>query len=226
MEHSFLKAQGSRKFLKSPGFTMIEVLLAVTLFTLVISASYGIFSMGMQIWRRSQGRLAFERKAVFALEKMARDFRTAVRTEDKKNKGRGSVSDITVPALVKVKIKEDEMIQYGFVHYGFNSGTREICRSEISASDISSGSEPPCRVIAPHVQSLKFRYLIYDKVGDSYSWYDEWGEENEIPLAVEITLELESRLKNEKSPARSAYQRVVLIPVGEKIKEEDDPDQT
>ena len=205
------------------GFTLLEVLLAVTLFTIIISSSYGIFSMGMHIWRRSQGRAVVERKTIFALEMLGRDLRMTVRVTDPKDgRGKGSSGEIFIPALIPIKTDKVDMIQYGFVRYHWDSGKHELCRAAIPVSDLENDKESSCRVIASQISSFKLRYLIYDGIGESYSWFDEWEEKEEIPIAVEVTLQMVPQLKGEKSPTLKIFKQTLSIPVGGMIKEQDD----
>ena len=217
-------------FRSCKGFTLLEVLLAVTLFSIVISSSYGIFSMGTMIWRRSQGRSVVERKATFALEALARDLRMSVRVQDKKDavqdkkegKGKGNSREIFIPSLISVKSEKVDMIQSGFVHYLWDSSKRQLCRSEMTGLGLDAVTESPCRAIAASVDSFKLRYLIYEGLGESYSWYDEWEVKEEAPIAVEVTLKLVSQLKGERSPTTKIFKRTLSVPVGGLIKDQDD----
>lgn len=206
------------------GFTLMEVLLAVTLFTIIISSSYGIFRVGMQIWKRAQGRSVVERKALFALERMGQDLRQALRTSKEKYKGEGNGTSFSLPSLIPIRTGKIEMTQYGFIRYRYDSSHKELCRSEISATDLYRQKESICKPIANHIQFLRFRYLVYDGVGESYSWYDEWEkkEKEEVPLAVEIQMDLEATLKGEKLPHPRTLRKKILIPVGEKMELEKD----
>lgn len=205
------------------GFTLLETLLAVTLFAIVISSSYGIFSMGIQIWKRSQGRSLVERKATLALERMGQDVRNAIFTVSSGEAGlsqaepefTGNEKSFSLPAIVNVSDKKGiGMNQYGAVMYEWNSAG-ELCRRTKSATDLYLRRDSGCRVLAQGIKKLKFEYLLYQKITKSLSWYNSWDLKDGMPQAVRVNLELEEKMKGERRGIVKKYQRTFLVPVAE-----------
>ena len=201
------------------GFTMIEILIVAMIFATVSAASLSIFSMGMQIWRRAQGPSVLERKALFAMEKIGKDIRASYRTKVETLKGKGDSSSIQIPSLIVVKGEKLDMIQYGRVHYEWNSSKQELCRAEETATNISQEKTPPCRVIASKIRRFKLRYFIYEGIGESYSWYDEWEEKADPPLAVQVAIEVDTSIKKLKS-SRS-FAKTIFMPTGGKLEDDE-----
>ena len=54
------------------GFTIIELLMATTIMTLVISGSITIYIMSLTAWKEGSVQIALQRKASIAMEKMLR----------------------------------------------------------------------------------------------------------------------------------------------------------
>ncbi len=214
----------SKTFRSHRGFTLLETLLAITLFSIVITSSFGVFSMGIQIWKRSQGRSLVERKVVLALERMGQDVRNTLRVEQKGEgfgqdllEYEGTASFFELPAIVKLTDKSGASTrQTGSVIYRLNPNG-ELCRAERSASDFYLQREPACRVLAAEVKKLHFEYLLYRTFTKSYSWYDAWEIKDGLPQAVRVNLEIEPKLKNEKKGLVKKYQRTFIIPVAEGI---------
>lgn len=205
------------------GFTLIEILLAVTLFAIVTSAAYGIFSAGIQIWKRTQGRSPVERKAILALEKMGRDIRMTLKMKDSKTLTLGSKSpefmgtnySFNLPAVIsRLDSKGKLSRQSGEIFYQWNSKTRELCRGIKGATDYYLDKQPVCQTLAREIEKLKFQYWLYSKIGGSLAWYDEWNSaKNGLPRAVQVTVEITSKLKGERTGIKRKYRQTFLIPV-------------
>ncbi len=205
------------------GFTLLETLLAITLFAIVISSSYGIFSMGIQIWKRSQGRSLVERKATLALERMGQDVRNAIFTVSSGEAGlsqaepefSGNEKSFSFPAIVAASDKKGRVMnQYGAVIYEWNSGG-DLCRRAKSATDLYLRRDSECRVLAQGIKKLKFEYLLYQRITKSLSWYNSWDLKDGMPQAVRVNLELEEKMKGERRGIVKKYQRTFLVPVAE-----------
>ena len=200
------------------GFTMIEILLVATIFATVSTISFSIFGAGMQIWKRSQGVGLLQRKALLTFEKMGRDIRTSYHTDVKELKGSGDSSSFAIPAMLTVRDDKMDMMQYGRIHYQWNSGNEELCKSEETASDMSQKTATiPCRVLLTKIKRLKFSYMIYEGIGDGYSWYDSWDDKAEPPLAIQLEMSLDTSTKKDRSSIE--YKKTFFIPTGGKHEE-------
>lgn len=201
---------------RSQGFTLMEMLLAITLFVLVMSSSYGIFTMGIQIWKRMKGDPAIERQAVLAMERMGSDIRstlkisqrTDIKLGDEGPEFEGDSTGFSLPAIVTFPADKGELpTQTGQVSYEWKSGEKILCRALKGASHIYEKQDPPCKTVAEKVVRAQFRYWMYDGIGEGFSWYDSWDVKEGLPQAIQATLEFETGLKLEQT---------FLLPVGGK----------
>ncbi|MBN1687888.1 MAG: hypothetical protein JW893_02185 [Candidatus Omnitrophica bacterium] len=203
----------------------METLLAVTLFAVVMVSSYNIFRMGIEIWNRSRGPAVYERKAVLALESMARDLRRAVPI--KKNEtsfGRlvpefkGTAAKINIPVMVTIPAADGmPLTRAGGVRYEWDARRKTLCRAVESMSDWYRKELVPCTVIAERIQRFELSYWLYRNIGENYAWYDRWDDGGELPQAVEMVLEV---APNPKEPEYSKkHHRTILLPMGGKKEE-------
>ena len=204
------------------GFTLMETLLAITLFVIVSVASTSIFSLGLQIWKRTRTDSKTEQRVLLAFEKMGQDLRSMVRLAPKpeqfsiqKNhffEYAGSSTEVQIPAAYGPG-ENPVLSGYGRTIYRWDSGSGELCRSVENAADLMADKKPDCRVLATGVVKFKIRYWLPSGLEDSYSWYDHWDPEDGIPLAVEINLEV----KDENTSSRpEVFRKTIVIPVGGK----------
>ena len=206
----------------SRGFTLMEMLLAVTLFAIVMASGFGVFRMGLQIWQRMQGRSSLERKTVLTLEKMGRDLRAAIRIPAQKEalgkqniEYAGSNSEFNFPAIVtKFGKKGGETTQTGRITYRFESSSETLCKKLENATDFYLKRAVPCEPVVQQVQSLKFRYWLYDKIGKEYDWYDEWDASRGLPKAVSLLLVQNPKLKGGQNSSKEEYHQTWFIPSG------------
>ena len=195
------------------GFTIMEMLLALTLFAIVITASVGVFSMGIQIWRRSQGRSNAEQKALLGLMRFGKEVRSMIKTGEETLRGSGDERSISFPALIPVQEEQEkEKIQYGRIHYQWDYASESLCRGVETATDIYRKSSSNCVPVAEHIKNLRFRYWLYNSIGKSYSWFDRW-DENEPPKAISISIEMQSQFSEEKNPLKHEFNQTFVIPV-------------
>lgn len=204
------------------GFTLMETVLAITLFVVVVASSFNIFGMGLQIWKRTKMDSKSEQKVLLALEKMGQDLRGMARikppddqfsiTKGAEMEYGGSESGIQFPSV----FGPDEIpgvAGYGRVTYQWNHGPQEICRSVENAADVYAGRKPSCRPLVNQVIRFKIRYWLPGGLEDSYAWYDSWDPKEAMPLAVEVTFELQPETRY---AARRTFKKTFVIPVGGK----------
>lgn len=204
------------------GFTLVEMLLAVTLFAIVMSSGFGVFKMGLQIWTRMQGHSSVERKTLLSLEKIGRDLRTAIRIPEQKESLRkpeieygGSNQEFSFPALVtKAGKKGVQTTQFGRMTYRFESSAKVLCKQQENATDFYLKRPAPCDPVAQGIQSAKFRYWLYDKIGKEYDWYDEWEMTSGLPKAVSLSFVQNPTLKGVKKFTQKEYHQTWIIPAG------------
>lgn len=202
---------------KTRGFTLIEALLAVTLVAVISLSAVSVFSLGLQIWKRTRQMNRLERKAVLALEKMGADLRSAVRftqvqdtfsiQSKTKIEFKGTPVQIMIPAVLLPQSPSD-LGGYARKTYRWDSAKRELCRSTEKASDLYRKSVPSCDVIAGNVTKFRIHYRLSSGFSGSYSWYDNWDGTGGLPLGIEIEMEVSPETGTEKK----IFKRLIVIP--------------
>ncbi len=66
------------KHLLNSGFTLVELLIALTIFSVISLGLYSTFSSGISVWRRSEDANRIYQEARLALEQMAREIKSVV----------------------------------------------------------------------------------------------------------------------------------------------------
>lgn len=190
------------------GFTLIEILLTVTLFSMCSLAIYKIFSSGIKLWSYAQHAAVEEDVSIF-LDKIAEDLRNSFYyTGIYFN---GTESRLFVPTFVTTRPDErslrsqDELTtQIGAVKYYFDFETHTIHRAQANYAQALKGDYPDDRALVKSVTSLKFVYYMPGAQGiEPYSKVNEV-----IPAAVFV------EIKYEDERSEHVMGRMISVPVG------------
>lgn len=164
------------------GFTFVEVLIAVTIFSILSLAVFSTFSSGMRMWRRVQDTASTQRKVIMEFERFSQDLRMMLNFSDIGFKG--EVEKIIFPVLSEGKIAQ--------VTYWLDEGV--FTRTVQDYKDILDGGKAAKnKRLLKEVGELKFSFP-HKKEGDTeYSWENTWkkGEEPQVyPPLVKINLKI------------------------------------
>lgn len=189
-------------------FTLIEVLLVLSLLSVISVAVYRALANGLAIWEKRSQTDTQEDILIF-FEKLTEDLQKAVPFS--RIPFDGQKSSVSFAALIKtpadraINGRNDEYVeQIGQVEYYFDSMKKSLVREQKNYSQAvnkKSGSE---RVLVQGLLSVKFDYFY--KENDAYTAVSEIHEA--VPAVIMVTLKF---LEEEKEKTVS---RTVIIPVG------------
>jgi len=210
------------------GFTIIELLLAASMMSMVALAVLSTFGTGLRAFERVQSFGGFQADVLLFLEGFERDVRNTFVFSEVKFKGDSQSMSF---ASVGTKLAEDG---HAFTvleerSYGFDSSQKALVEKEEDfAPVVSSVIEGSVRTqqVAP-IKAVMFQYYSYRKeIEDGKEkiesgWQGTWTDEERIPRGIKIQLTFEEGGK-EVSLART-----VFIPSGGDVggDEQDDEEQ-
>lgn len=211
------------RFYCNGGFTLIETLIAITLFAIVMTCSYGVFSMGIQIWKRTTTESRIERKVAMTLEKIRADVQESLPVPETLEGGLLDQRQMTYEAdqrgflFPAVIDQEDEkanaVYQWGAQGYRWDSARGVLCRQTLTSADFLIRREASCVAILEKVRSVEFEYLVPNPITKSHSWYRDWKGKDGIPRAVRMRLEMEPEKPKKLNPVK--IERTYWIPVSD-----------
>jgi general secretion pathway protein J len=197
MRTTFLPARHSR------GFTLLEIMIAVTIFTVVSTMALGGYTALITQSERIDVNLARTRAVQTAMQRMVQDF-----AELEPRPVREPLGSAPLPVLRAEARNQQlaELTRSGWsnpagvprptlqrVSYRFEDN--KLQRDYWLSLDRTLAAPPVSVVLLDQVTSVKLRFLSMDRV-----WSDEWPANSGPgvvtspylrPIAVEITLELE-----------------------------------
>jgi prepilin-type N-terminal cleavage/methylation domain-containing protein len=171
--------------MRKNGFTLIEMLITVAIFSVVSVAVYSTFSSGLSVWQRAQKTGIAENRDLLRIEKLGRELSGAFAFKD--INFIGAKDNLQLPGIVDSDIAR--------ITYSFDAGKKILFRSVMRLADIlaakGESKELKSNVSAylSGVDKLNFSYFYFDIQKNNYAWRDDWGLPS-LPLAVKLDITL------------------------------------
>jgi len=165
-------------------FTFVELLIVVTIFSLLSLALYATFASGMRVWGRVQDATFSRKRVILRMEKISQDLRQALNFP----KVGFSAEDhrITFPVLSS----NDEILK---VTYYFEDGAlfqkhERFKEPKLQEDEEEEGVEVKPRKLLSGVKELKFEFAYQGISIDKYEWRDAWNKSYGLPIAVKMEI--------------------------------------
>jgi len=192
------------------GFTLLEVLIAISIFALMSIAAYqilqGVIRSGEISKRHNDSLVKIQRAMLIIEQDFTQIVARASRTE-------GEDEDSTRVLRVAESLFESEDQGIEFTRLGWTNPLNLLPRSNLLRvryrlfegqlqrqyflyPDIISGQEPETQPLLDDIDKLSFRFWSDD-------WQDSWSDEGNLPTGIEITF---------SSKQFGEIKRVFLIP--------------
>ncbi|MFA6350113.1 MAG: prepilin-type N-terminal cleavage/methylation domain-containing protein [Candidatus Omnitrophota bacterium] len=166
----------------SAGFTLVEVMIAATLFSVVGLGILTSFSSGMKLWNRAKQADMPKCELLLGFETVSRDLRQSM--DIAKIGFEGDARSLSFPALASGKIVK--------MTYSFDPDGAILKAYYIALKDIDSlkTDENSIKKTLFKADELSFAYLYYDMDKGAYIWADSWKKEDGRFIAVKIQAKL------------------------------------
>jgi prepilin-type N-terminal cleavage/methylation domain-containing protein len=211
------------------GFSLMELLLAVAIFSVIALCLYSTFSGGIRIWRRQEEALRSSQGVRMALDAMSRELKGAMNYSAPKNNPSLSAdltaekypvfsgSDNTL-AFVTAAAGKIEKVTYFFENSSGSAGALKK-RVAFQADGFNEDTEKADTIISG-VNAVLFEYAYTpEKAGDPLVWQNSWNQDK-LPQDVRITLTMQPRQEKkgifgqETKKKEEIFRKTIFIPVG------------
>ncbi|MCK5654771.1 MAG: prepilin-type N-terminal cleavage/methylation domain-containing protein [Candidatus Aureabacteria bacterium] len=199
------KTQYSIRTTHDEGFTLIELIIAVLIAALVVSAVYGSFQAGLNSWKNAQFKIELYQNARVALEQMSKEIRGGFISDKNsyyKFIGKDAAyrdRDADVLDFISTSSGLDGLCEIGyFINDDLDSDVSNLERRCDSTPDDEFLEGGTTDLLAMFVVGLNFKYF------DGEEWKDSWvvdendedesweAEDRCLPKAIEITLSIQN----------------------------------
>lgn len=171
------------------GFTLLELMVVVSLIGLVAGVVIASFSGGIRVWESARSLTRVEQDLYFAFESVRKDLVNTYRFHGIQFSG--SEREISFPALLLIEgegaVQEKRV---GSVKYVFNPSDSTLNRYAwaFPGSEEDAGRE----TIAGGIKAVRFGYIGGDGLKDGRTLLDTWQDPTNFPAAVTMSLIMES----------------------------------
>ncbi len=205
-----LSASNLRKRRGLRGFTLIEILVAISLLAIVLTSVYGIFGSVNATKIRLDSDSAEYHLARVVFDRLGRELHGAYyRRGDQTTLFRGGVNaqgesflELTTTAVTPLSATGTGIaaVRYRLVaDKESNQGSNVLLRGEHPRQSASRAVDDRMMRLAPGVSSLSLRFY------SEGNWQDEWdARQDGLPQLVEVTLVV-GRDEQQQTPFRTAF---------------------
>lgn len=213
---------------KKQNFTLIELLIAISLFATIMVALYSALSVGIIAWKRGDKGSTRDQTARVVLNSIASDIKNCVyfsyiQFVGKTNEIYFPITSIVTDADKKSKGTFDTnifKITYSLDRRSYRDSHKTLMRKKETFLQSLEPSRVKPKEFAPGVVKLSFHYSfavpeedqILDDTLPPFTWEDEWDVKNKIPMGVKIKLVLGD--KDDPKNKNLTFEKIVFLPQG------------
>lgn len=190
------------------GFTLVEMIISLSLMTLTMATLVSLFSGGMRIWQRSECGARHEQSMYVSFDKIRRDLHHIQPFQF--IPFRGSHDTIEFPVMLDTREYKNPVLEPGRQIFFFDAKKRVLCENEelFRGMKRSRGARA-CKVVMEGIDKVKFSYLSYNSKSDSFAWSSQWSGPS-FPVSIKMELEYEDLCREQNSKK----QFTIAIPIG------------
>ena len=174
------------------GFTLVELLVTVSLMTLVGAAAVGALSGGVRVWERVAMFGTGQQEALVACEWLRRDVQNARRFAPIAYKG--EYDQCSFPAADRDPVTASGPKQIGQLGFFHDQRRRRLCRSFVPYR-LMGGQRlrDQCQSMLDGVTRARFSFFGVEESGQA-EWSGDWSVKERGPWALKAELTLERPL--------------------------------
>ncbi|MBL7156751.1 MAG: prepilin-type N-terminal cleavage/methylation domain-containing protein [Candidatus Omnitrophica bacterium] len=209
--------------MRKKAFTFIELLVALTIFSIIAASIYYTFNAGIRIWQRGNSIIEDNQRLRIFFDAVSKDMQNAAanfaREADFSIEYEWLNDSVAFPSVINIYDNNVISRELAKVAYRFDNANGKLTRIQATLKDGFSESGGEEETLLEGLKSLAFEYCYESPVAEGeYEWRDEWEFDDKIPRGVKIKL----TLKDELRETEKTFENIILIPTGKLGKEEEE----
>jgi prepilin-type N-terminal cleavage/methylation domain-containing protein len=191
----------------SSGFTLLELLAAMSITAITAVTALSLFSKGVDIWENVTFRGSSEHEAALFLEEFEKDLKNCVNFSE--IQFLGDTETVDFPAIIN-KNSGSSSEAIGRIKYSFDKDKMAVYkRKAVYPNCAQENLFMPYKILGS-VESLSFEYAALNAHG-ALNWTGLWQDKQIKPKGVRVRIKIAA---NEGSEKTHNFERVVYIPIG------------
>ncbi len=209
---------------KNRAFTLIELLIAVSIFSIVILTVYSAFQTGILSYRKVDSAFETYQTLRSALNRMESDLKNSFAYDNAEDSGFSGTKDSLDFFSIVDYYREDKInTDVCRVRYAWDENEKALKRTCYIGPDALKTDIPENGAeLAPNIEKiiLEYAYPTQEEGGSSFKWQDSWPikkdeydltQQKNLPLAVKITLFTTEKEGSEEKPV---FNKIIPLPLG------------
>lgn len=198
-------------------FTLIELLIAAAIFSIIVLSLYSAFHSGFLSYRRIDSSVTLYQSARILLDRMQKDLENSFSYSSDDSKFIGQASSLEFFSIIDSF--EDAKSLSSICKLAYFSEDRTLKRSCSRGLDIlDENKELEPEGLAYDVKEISFQYAYpTNNPEDPFQWQDTWPsrenpeQKTDLPTAVRIKLSLIEKQGLEKEVGTVEFERIVPL---------------
>lgn len=192
----------------SRGFTFLELLIAVVIFSIAAIAVYSSFAVGIRAWRRGESDYKIRQEARYAFDLISRELNNAINFRTIGFEGESD--SVALVRALKVRNPDGSYTEGVYkITYTYDSQAQALYRILQTYEEAEKENTGVKSLLLSNISQfeLSYSYLDVDKI----IWKDSWEKEDwQLPLGVKIKL----NYKLKEGEGSVEFSETVLVPIG------------
>lgn len=199
---------------KAPGFTLVEVMVTLTILGLIVLMIFGVFRLGLSAWEKGETAKEAYQEIRMISQLISQQIKSAVpyMIKTKKAEGNylafeGKASSLKFVSALPIKSKQPE--GFVFVTYEFKEGAERggrliLYEQKVLNRDFfeEAQKEESAIPLLEKVSAVRFEYFREEDPSKNQEeeWLEEWNtkEEKRLPKALKMIITHKNGKKEEK----------------------------
>lgn len=223
-KNRFLIAKPKNKLVR--GFTLVELLIAASIFSVIMLSLYSAFQTGILSYNRIDSAFNVYQTARIVLNRIELDLKNSFIYSKADSKFIGNSQTLELYSIVDTFQEGEVSSKASLIKYDLSDGIlKRTCYAGLGT--LKENPEITGDVLSSDVEELSFQYAYTAANPDKlYDWQDSWPniddiskkneQEKTLPLAVKIKLALIERDRQEKKIGIIEFNKIVSLPLSEK----------
>ncbi|MDH4266818.1 MAG: prepilin-type N-terminal cleavage/methylation domain-containing protein [Deltaproteobacteria bacterium] len=210
---------------KSRGFTLVEVMITLTILGFILLMIFGVFRLALSAWEKGENLKEDYQQVRITSQLISRQIKSIVPYKIKSRKAEGNYMAFegkarSVKFVSALPLKTRQPQGFVYVIYDFKKsekgdGTLVLYEQRVLNRDFMSENprEESGVPLIEHLAEVRFEYYREEDAqkNQAAEWVEEWNtrEEKDLPRAIRITL---FGKKGEKSEERIPFTLLASLP--------------
>lgn len=168
------------------GFTLMELLVALTLLGLLTMLMFGSLRFGVQVWARSNGTISQDNALGLAETRVRNDLSRAYPMY-RSNGTKASVAFEGAPRAISYLVPSQEMpgaLVRVALRIEDDNGSLQLSRTE--ELELATTPSPHTKLLLQHLKNAEFAYFGRASAKEPPFWSNSWRQATSLPSLIKI----------------------------------------